>query len=435
MHPVVQPKDKISSLIKHSLWSTKKTESQSTETDGWDYKTANTKEFTHGIHPYPAMMIPQIARRLIGTYGSEGTLLFDPYCGSGTTLLEGMLAGMSTVGTDLNPLARLIACVKTRPISINLLEDEIIRFKTYKPIKDAPIPCIHNIDYWFSRTVQKDLASIKQYIDGIDSAEFADVFRVAFSLTVRKASLTRSSQFKLHRIPQDQISNHNPDTFALMAKALFTIRRRLKALSRSVPAGNQLPEIHSFNSVESIPSKAILPETVDLIVTSPPYGDSRTTVAYGQFSRLSSQWLGYPNANRIDNLLMGGKKLDRLIQFGFPKLDQTIGKIAKTDESRAREVATFFSDYQDSIRNISHVVKKGGYACYVTGDRTVRGLQVPLAETTLELFKRHGFSMIDVFSRNIPNKRMPALNSPSNIPGKVGKTMTHEKIVICQKMQ
>ena len=83
---------------------------------GWDYRSANTKEYTHGIHPYPAMMIPQVARRLIGEYGSEGGVLLDPYCGTGTTLLEGMLAGLESTGTDLNPLARLIAKTKTTPV-------------------------------------------------------------------------------------------------------------------------------------------------------------------------------------------------------------------------------------------------------------------------------------------------------------------------------
>ena len=80
----------------------------------WDYRTANTKEYTHGVHPYPAMMIPQVARRLIQSYGREGDVLFDPYCGTGTTLLEGMLANLKSSGTDLNPLARLIARTKNQ---------------------------------------------------------------------------------------------------------------------------------------------------------------------------------------------------------------------------------------------------------------------------------------------------------------------------------
>ena len=58
--------------------------------DTWSFKTANTKEYTHCYHAYPAMMIPQVARRLIEEYAPDDgcNLIFDPYVGSGTTLVE-----------------------------------------------------------------------------------------------------------------------------------------------------------------------------------------------------------------------------------------------------------------------------------------------------------------------------------------------------------
>ncbi len=198
--------------------------------EDWTYRTANTKQITHGIHQYPAMMIPQIAQRLIQTYGSDGAFLFDPYCGSGTTLLEGLLAGVTTAGTDLNPLARLIARVKTTPIAITLLDRELARFPCKAPRADFPVPNISNIDYWFSAQVQRDLATIRQHINSISDAKIADVFRVAFSLTVRNASWTRKSEFKLYRMPQSQMDKHDPRTFELMTQMLVRIRQ---ALSRS----------------------------------------------------------------------------------------------------------------------------------------------------------------------------------------------------------
>jgi DNA modification methylase len=54
----------------------------------WDFREANTKEFTHGVHMYPAMMIPQIARRLIYLYGKNAKSLLDPFMGSGTSLVD-----------------------------------------------------------------------------------------------------------------------------------------------------------------------------------------------------------------------------------------------------------------------------------------------------------------------------------------------------------
>ena len=52
----------------------------------WDLPKADTKEYTHCFHTYPAMMIPQIARKLLKRYGMEGRWLLDPYCGTGTSL-------------------------------------------------------------------------------------------------------------------------------------------------------------------------------------------------------------------------------------------------------------------------------------------------------------------------------------------------------------
>jgi Predicted DNA modification methylase len=80
----------------------------------WDFNTANTKEFTHCYHAYPAMMIPQVARTLIKQYAPKGkcNLLFDPYMGSGTSLVEALLHNINCIGTDINPLARMISTSK-----------------------------------------------------------------------------------------------------------------------------------------------------------------------------------------------------------------------------------------------------------------------------------------------------------------------------------
>ena len=122
------------------------------------------------------------------------------------------------------------------------------------------------------------------------------------------------------------------------------------------------------------------------------------------------------------------------VSFGIEQLDHVIGEISDSDAKRAGEVASFFMDYRNSIKNVSSVMKSGGYACYVVGDRTVKGFDVPTAEATVAFFEMNGFKHVDTFERNIPNKRMPSMNSPSNIPGKLGKTIKSESIVICKRI-
>lgn len=408
---------------------------------GWDYRDANTKELTHGIHPYPAMMIPQVARRLIQEYAPANGTLLDPYCGTGTTLLEGMLAGQDTIGTDLNPLARLIAKVKTTPIDIESLDNEVENFidfglnASFSQDSSVEVPSIPNIDYWFDTKTQRDLALILDYVDRIPNPGISDFFTVAFSLTVRKTSWTKNSEFKLVRIPSAQMKAHDVEAFTTMVGILGENRNALAQLLGIIGDAPRECAIHSFNTVSGIPPDIIGQNSIDMVVTSPPYGDSRTTVAYGQFSRLSSQWLGFQGANRIDNILMGGSKLTRNPLFGFAELDDVVTSITETDPKRGSEVASFFADYRRSIKNIAPVVKPGAYICYVVGNRTVRGMRIPTAETTAAFFEMSGFNHTETFHRNIPNKRMPHRNSPTNVPGKLGNTMNNEFIVVCRKAE
>ena len=93
-------------------------------TSDWDFRDSNTKEYTHCYHNYPAMMIPQIARKLICDYRPNDALnmILDPYMGSGTTLVEAAIKGINSVGIDINPLARFIAEVKITKFNIIEIE-------------------------------------------------------------------------------------------------------------------------------------------------------------------------------------------------------------------------------------------------------------------------------------------------------------------------
>jgi repressor LexA len=66
----------------------------------WDYRGENTKTYTHGIHTYPAMFIPQVARRLLETYSKENDTVCDIFCGSGTALVESKVLGRNAYGID-----------------------------------------------------------------------------------------------------------------------------------------------------------------------------------------------------------------------------------------------------------------------------------------------------------------------------------------------
>jgi len=64
------------------------------------------------------------------------------------------------------------------------------------------------------------------------------------------------------------------------------------------------------------------------------------------------------------------------------------------------------------------------------GNRRVKGFEIPNDEITREFFERNGFIHLRTIIREIPNKRMPRRNSPTNVAGKTDLTMLYEYIVI-----
>jgi tRNA G10 N-methylase Trm11 len=407
--------------------------------DTWDFRKANTKEFTHCFHPYPAMMIPQVARRILDIFGNKSNLLFDPYCGTGTSLVEAKLKGLNSIGTDINPLAILIATAKTTKIDIQVLDLFLHDFSNFtfsfnfnvKPNISAIIPEIKNIDFWFSNKVKNKLGLLLGYIENINDLAIKNFFKVAFSETVRESSFVKQGEFKLVRT-KNLKDKENIDVIGIMTAKLSRNKQGLIEFDKSIKNSSST-SIYNFNSVNPIPDTIIKPNSVDIVVTSPPYGDSRTTVAYGQYSRLANEWLGYKNANQIDNLSMGGAKRKHSHIFKSEILNDVINTIQIQDKERARDVISFYEDYEQSINNVSATIKRNGYACYVVGNRTVKGVNIPTDEITAQLFCENGFTHVETIFRNIPNKRMPSKNSPTNIVGETASTMKNEFIVICQK--
>ena len=403
----------------------------------WNFKTANTKDFTHCYHAYPAMMIPQVARTLIENYAPDGklNLLFDPYMGSGTSLVEASMKGINSIGTDINPLARMISEAKTTHFDIKKIEKclseiQLLPFKySLDKVIDTDFSRISNYTFWYSEDTLYKLSFISQVINTFDS-DVQLFFKIALSEVVREVSFTRNGEFKRFRMTEDKIKEFNPDVFGLFECKSF---RNLNGLKQFNTTEKTEVYISDFNTVYGIPEENLPDNSVDMIVTSPPYGDSHTTVAYGQFSRWANEWFGFDNAASLDNLLMGGKK-KAIQKFETDSIKDVLLEINNADAKRYLEVISFLNDYFDSIKNIAPKVRKGGIICFVVGNRTVKGIQISLDYFTAEMFEKFGFKHLQTIVREIPNKRMPSKNSPTNVAGAKSSTMSNEYIVIMEKV-
>ena len=453
----------------------------------WDFKDSDTSELVHGIHSYPAMMIYPISRNLIEIVKSnkEITSLLDPFAGSGTVLVEAMLADIPEIyGNDLNPLARLLSKVKTTILDINLLQETFKNitqnidqlYKKYKKFitiiddyminkkklditaktgwgNNAPqyleeffqknsinlrTPNFYNLGFWFKPRVIFELQLIKNVINTIDNKDIKDFYLIAFSETIRLVSNKRNGEFKMYRMQADKILRFQPDVKNTFFKQIEKSIQKEKEFIENLNLAN-LPHVKIVNNnakeLEDIPDNSI-----DLIITSPPYGDSKTTVAYGEFSRLSLQWLNLENLTEenirsIDKNLMGGIKLknhpDNIIHSNT--FHNSFHRIKEIDEKRAYDVYSFYYDLEKIIETLSKKMRIDGYQFWVVGNRTVRDENLKTDIIIREIAKEYGMTYLCTIDRNILNKVLPSKNSPTNQTGKTVSTMVNEHIVVLKK--
>jgi DNA modification methylase len=374
-----------------------------------DFKGIPAGQGLHSIHPYPAMFHFLLVRKFIEELSSEGELVLDPFCGSGVSAVEAMLKGRNYVGYDINPLAVLIAKVRTTPISTEKAF-KLLELMLKQEVKDYEVPRFPNIEYWFDEDVIEELARLRAVIFSIEDASLQNLFKVAFSETVRLVSRVDRNEFKLVRAKKPKKMDVKL-VFSAIARRNIA---RVSILSK-LPLKARV-DIQQFNVLEDLPLKD---ESVDLVITSPPYGDSKTTVAYEQFSKLSIKWLGLDEG--FKNYQLGAKERDFEQALPSEELSECLEEIKRKDPKRAREVYSFYADLYKAFENISKKVKPGKHAVVVVGNRQVRGVELPTDKICASFFRHLGFVHTATLVREISNKRMPA------------GTMKHEYVVILQK--
>jgi hypothetical protein len=293
----------------------------------------------------------------------------------------------------------------------------------------------NNLDFWFNEKVISKLARIKKAIRAIEDKKIQDFFMVSFSETVRFSSNTKNGEFKLVRISKEKLEKHDPDVIGFFKKKTELNITGMRSYLENIDKNVKTKIIYGDSSKDN----GLKECSIDCIITSPPYGDSRTTVAYGQFSRLSAQWIDIfddPNkASGVDIELLGGQ-ISKLLRNPLKSehLSDALMKISAKDEKRAAEVLSFNIGLNDCMKQAYKILKNNSYFCLVIGNRQVKQVRIPTDFIIAELGEKLGFICEDIFVRNIPGKRMPSKNSPTNIAGELEETMNKESIVILKKL-
>ncbi|MFC7082518.1 hypothetical protein [Halorussus caseinilyticus] len=155
----------------------------------WTFEGADTQYLTHGLHSYPARMIPQIPRTLFDYYKSKGVLsegdtVYDPFSGSGTTAVEGRLHGLNAEANDVNPLACLLTFAKSIPLPreevetarrelLDGLAEELREVRSAYEDGTLELDELAVRDGWFPEPQQQELWHVRRRIDGIE-AEYGE---------------------------------------------------------------------------------------------------------------------------------------------------------------------------------------------------------------------------------------------------------------------
>ena len=395
-------------------------------------------EGIHKLHDYPAMLVPNLVEKIIKEYAEKNDVIFDPFGGSGTVAVCTNCLGHNAISNDINPLARFITKVKTAKLDLLKLTrkfDAVTELlNNTEDFSDAEefLPQRIFFKNWYSSEVLLKLCYIREIINKFYDADVKDFFMLCFLQTARKCSLQRQGEFKMYKISPEKRKNYNPDAVKIFLEILkinFEIMKKDILEKENADNKNCFTKIINFKTDEKFPQE--YNDTIDMVITSPPYGDTKTTVAYEQFSRFANEWLEIEKPEKLHSKMLGGKTIKEEIAFGIPELDNAISKISSV--KRRHEVITFYRDYKKSISNIGKTLKRGGIVCLVVANRTVGGVILPTDLATIKMFEENEFELIDKFERNINRKRMPLKNSPTNQKGKKQKTMLKEHIIIMQK--
>ena len=371
--------------------------------------------YTHLIHPYPAKLLASIPYYILSTdiFCPKGGLVLDPFCGSGTVLLEAIISGRNAIGADANPIARLISRAKTCNIDAVRLENELnkILHRVAKD-RDAVIPEFPNRDYWFSQSVQRQLANLLAAIRRSKDSNVKTFFMVCFSSIIKKVSYADPNIYVPVKINPDRFAD-KPDIYQKLRIRIDSLRNidvydkfkkvvqenieRMKKLrdTESVRFSANIISMDARRLTTNLKSNDVLDnESVDMILTSPPYAGAQK---YIRSSRLSLNWFDLGSVETIRALEKNNigredfaKKDMRIEDTGIRDADNLIKEIATKDRTRATIVSTYLKEMGEALRESVRVLKKGGYIVLIVGPNKVCGYKFDTPRYLRQIAENYG---------------------------------------------
>ncbi|RFM27139.1 class I SAM-dependent methyltransferase [Deminuibacter soli] len=424
----------------------------------WSSPDHDRSEYLHSFFQYPAMMVPIVQKKLIEIIirnQPETLNVLDPYMGSGTSLVACMENGLNCYGQDINPLAILVTKTRTGPYYVKAIKERKEEFfGRFDNDRSNKIEAnFKGLKKWFKDSVSIELSKIARAIREEDRPAIRRFYWVILAEVVRLTSNDRTSTFKLHIREAKEIENRNISPIRVFKSHFENCIEDLNWYSDLLLKADKLSKgayigevtLKLCDSKEKIYTPTGEGNFFDLLVTSPPYGDNKTTVTYGQHSYLPLQWIDLSDihelatndflktTSEIDTRGLGGKlkrieddKLEILFSIS-PSFHSTYLKLKLASPDKLKKVVNFIYDLYLSIVNIHSSLKINSYQIWTVGNRNVGGVEIPNDKIIKELIENEGAILIKKISREILHRRMAKRNKDAEL-------MTFEDILIFRKI-
>jgi len=352
----------------------------------WEFSDVNTRTLTHGYHPFHAKFIPQIPRTIIEHFTKRGDIVLDPFCGSGTTMVEAHILKRNAIGVDISPLAILITKVKTTFIDLEKLvaaKQSLYEMIDSKRAK-AVVPDFPNQEVWYNKKTLQELGDIWGQILTFQDKEsdIFDFFQVSFS-SILKTVANRSEHWNWAFIGDNLLPKI--DKYSDPNKYFRS------TLERMIVGMKDLQEVKTkqWIKVLRINTKDIsknIKKKVDLIITSPPYCFA---VDFNRYYRLSYYWFNWEiNKNR----------------------DIEIG--ARSKRAKKCGIDDYFDDINVCIKEFYKVLNNGGYCCFTLGNTKRDNKEINAVERTIKMCLEEGFQLVEHTYRELSKQSMAQKRIP-----------------------
>jgi len=375
----------------------------------YSIESNNITSYTHGFFKYPCKFIPHVPRWAIKKYlgkGKDG--LLDPFCGSGTSLVEGVIQKKATYGIDIDPFSRLLTEVKSTPFTKKEIAElkkiaEVIKNRLTNQDGAIFTPNIPNIEKWFTKQAINDLGRLKTEIgdatgEGSKQRKFLYIVLASIIRKVSNADDQSPKPYVSTRFKKDGLNAI--ETFFCQYEKFFGKMREfssLKGLGKVKIIGDDARNING-----AIKGK------IKLAVTSPPYINA---FDYVRSLKLENLWLGiteYDDLVELRPKYVGTENIS-MINKGvptseYPGLQKNLKSVYKVDKKRAWVVQQYFQDMATNISEVYETLQKNGCYTIVIGESRIRGVRIPTPKILSDIGMQKGFILDNMFSYEIKNR-------------------------------